>query len=160
ARVGRYVDRDAGRVAEFLGELLGAPFPATDRSLLQAARRDPMLMGAQMCLAWEDFLRAETAAHPVILVLEDLHWGDLPTVSFVGAALRNLGDRPLMVLALARPEVDEIFPGLWADRGTQTVPLGGLSPRASARLVRQVLGDRVSAETVQTIVERAEGEAF
>ena len=42
--------------------------------------------------AWEDWLAAECAAHPVLLVLEDLHWGDLGTVSFIDAALRNLRD--------------------------------------------------------------------
>ena len=48
-------------------------------SQLRAARHDPLLMGDQMRRAFEDFLAAERAAQPVLLVLEDLHWGDLPT---------------------------------------------------------------------------------
>ena len=50
-------------------------------------------MGDQMRRAWEDLLAAECAVHPVLIVLEDLHWGDLPSVKFVDAALRNLHDR-------------------------------------------------------------------
>ena len=78
----------------------------------RCARRaqNPQLMGDGMRRAWEDWLAAECAAHPVLLVLEDLHWGDLGTVSFIDAALRNLRDQPLMVLALARPEVRRAVP--------------------------------------------------
>jgi serine/threonine protein kinase/tetratricopeptide (TPR) repeat protein len=148
------------RVAEFLGELLGAPFPDEDAVQLRAARRDPVLMGDQMRRAFEDFVEAETAARPLLLVLEDLHWGDLPTVSFVDAALRSRRDRPLMVLAVARPEVHDLFPRLWEGRAVQQVRLAELSRRAGERLVRQALGARTSAETVAALVERAAGNAF
>ena len=55
--------------------------------------------------AWEDFLAAETQAQPVVLVLEDLHWGDLPSVRLVDDALRALGERPFLALATGRPEL-------------------------------------------------------
>jgi tetratricopeptide (TPR) repeat protein len=117
-------------------------------------------MGDQMRRAWEDWLSAEAAAQPVALVLEDLQWGDLPTVKFVDAALRNLADRPILVLALARPEVHELFPGLWSERGVAELRLGELTRRAAERLVKQVLGDRVDADTTARLVERAAGNAF
>jgi tetratricopeptide (TPR) repeat protein len=151
---------DASRVAEFLGELVGAPFPATAGSPLQAARQDARLMGEQLRRAFEDFLDGESAAHPVLLVLEDLQWGDLPTVRFVDAALRNLRHRPFLVLALARPEVDELFPKLWNERAMDRVRLNPLSPKASERLVAQVLGETVSPETKARIVKQADGNAF
>ena len=62
-------------------------------------------MSDQITLAMLDFLRAECAARPLLLVLEDLHWGDALTVKLCEAALRELAGSPLMVLALARPEV-------------------------------------------------------
>ena len=89
-------------------------------------------MGDGMRRAFEDWLAAECAAHPVLLVLEDLHWGDLGTVSFLDGALRNLRDQPLMVLALARPEVDERFPDCGRRAHRQTIRLGPLSPRAAS----------------------------
>src|SRR6185295_12810258 len=107
ARVAEYVppgNRD--RVSAFLGELVGAPLPDDNGAAgdsgpaLRAARQDAQLMSEQMRRAWLDFLHAETAAHPVLLVLEDLHWGDFGTVRFVDAALRDLGKQPWMVLAL------------------------------------------------------------
>jgi eukaryotic-like serine/threonine-protein kinase len=160
-RVMRHVSpEDAARVIDFLGELLGVPFPDEASVQLRAARKDPMLMGDQMRRAWEDFLAAECRAQPVLLVLEDLHWGDLPTVRFVDAALRRLAELPFMVLAVARPEIEELFPKLWSERRVQPLPLGELTARAAERLVREVLGARASNEDVVAIVERAGGNAF
>src|SRR5262249_27194737 len=119
-----------------------------------------MVMADQTRRAWEDFVAAECSAHPVLLLLEDLHWGDGATVSYVDSALRNLGERPWMVLALARPEVHELFPRLWAERGVQELRLDGLSRKASERLVREVLGEGVAATEVARVVERAAGNAF
>ncbi|WP_437837507.1 protein kinase domain-containing protein [Sorangium sp. So ce1153] len=158
-RLRRHGD-DGARMAPFLGELLGAPFPDEDSEALRAARRSSLLMGDQLHLVWEEFLRAECAAQPVLLVLEDMHWGDLPTVAMINSALRNLRDAPFMVLALGRPEVREMFPKLWAGRGVQEVELTGLSRRASERLARQALGSAATEEVVATLVERADGNAF
>jgi tetratricopeptide (TPR) repeat protein len=161
ARVGRHLpEADAQRVAEFIGELVGTPFPDDDSVQLRAARADARLMGDQMQRAFEDWLAAECDAQPVVLVLEDLHWGDLPTVTFVSSALRNLRDKPLMVIALARPEVHDLFPGLWADRGLQEIRLVELNRKASEKLVRQVLGKDADAQLVARLVERAAGNAF
>jgi tetratricopeptide (TPR) repeat protein len=151
---------EAPRVIDFLGELLGVPFPDVASVQLRAARKDPMLMGDQMRRAWEDFLAAECAKKPVVLVLEDLNWGDLPTVRFVDAALRRLADLPFMVLAVARPEIEELFPRLWSERRVQPLPLGELTARASERLVRDVLGPHAKSEEVLAIVERASGNPF
>jgi tetratricopeptide (TPR) repeat protein len=149
-----------GRVAAFLGELVGTPLSDEDNVQLRAARRDPLLMGDQIRRAFEEFLAAECAARPVLLVLEDLHWGDLPTVKLIHAALRNLCDQPFCVLSLARPEVHTTFPDLWAGCSVQSVRLGELGRKAAERLARLVLGDEVDAETVRATVERADGNAF
>ncbi|MCK6591162.1 MAG: serine/threonine-protein kinase PknK, partial [Polyangiaceae bacterium] len=105
-------------------------------------------------------LRAECAAGGILFILEDMHWGDWSSVRFIDEALRELHDKPFMVLALARPELHEIFPKLWAERGVQELKLRPLGRRASERLVRQALGDQVSADTVERILARADGNAF
>src|SRR5262249_7087470 len=88
----------AGRVASFLGELLGASSSGEGDPQLQAARREPLLMGDQIRWAAEDFLRARCEERLVVFVLEDLQWGDLPTVTFVDAALRTLSALPFFVI--------------------------------------------------------------
>jgi eukaryotic-like serine/threonine-protein kinase len=160
ARVARHVESEArARVTVFLGEIANVSFPDDQNDALRAARANPQLMGDAMRRAWEDWLTAECAAHPVLVVIEDLHWGDLGTVSFVDAALRNLRDQRLMVLALARPDIDERFPDLWRARAPQVINLGPLSKRASEKLVRGALGE-VSDAVVDAIVARADGNAF
>jgi tetratricopeptide (TPR) repeat protein len=66
-----------------------------------------------------------------------------------------------MVLALARPEVFEVFPRLWAERqNVQELRLKELGRKAGERLVRQVLGDAVGTDTVERLVKQADGNAF
>jgi serine/threonine protein kinase/tetratricopeptide (TPR) repeat protein len=161
ARFGRHLSGDAlTHVSEFLGELAGTPFTDTSSVQLRAARQDAILMGDQMTRAFEDWVAAECAQQPVILILEDLQWGDLPSIKILDSALRNLADKPFLVLALARPDVHELFPNLWEERSLQELRLGPLMKRASERLVREVLGDDVAPETVTRLVERASGNAF
>lgn len=123
-------------------------------------RPDAMVSGDRLRGAWIAWLDAETIERPIVLVLEDLHRADLPTIAFVDAALRALPDRPLFVVAFARPEVHERFPQLWAGRGSQEVRLGPLTPRSAERLVRAALGDQVGRDAVLRIVGRGEGNAF
>ena len=159
ARLGRHLDAaDLPRVAELLGEILGAEFAPSVQ--LAAARASSELMAAQVRRAFEDLCWAETSAGPLVLVLDDLHWGDLPTVRLVDAALRHCAERPLFVLALARPEIDDLFPKLWHARGAQEIRLAELPRRASERLVRLVLGDGADADVVARVVERSAGNAF
>jgi hypothetical protein len=161
ARAGRHVaGAEAARIAEFLGEIAGVPFDDEGRVALRAARRDAKLLGDQMRAAFEDFLAAELLVEPVVIVLEDLHWGDLPSARFVDAALRNLSDRPLFVVALARPELRTVLPDLWAARAPTEIKLGPLLPRWSERLVRATLGEDVDPGTAARVVELSAGNAF
>src|SRR5262249_1308324 len=107
-----------------------------------------------------DFIAAECTERPLVIVLEDLQWGDRVSVSVVEDALDRLRDRPLLVLSFARPEVHEIFPRLWADRELTEIRLRGRSPRAGEELVRAPLGSQVSRETANQLIGRADGNAF
>lgn len=150
---------EAFRVAEFLGELVGVPFPDEGRVQLRAARGDAVLRGDQMRRAFQDFLAAEVRVRPVVLVLEDLHWGDHATVEVIDGAVRSLVEQPLLVIALGRPEVKDRFERVWARTPLTQVELSVLSPKASERLVRDVLS-HADAALVKRLVERAEGNAF
>ncbi len=160
ARVMRNASTDLLTTTRFLGEIIGTPFPDDDSVELAAARADPLLMTDQVRRAFEHFLAVETAAQPVLIVLEDVHWGDLPTVKLIDAALRALPDRPWMVLALARPTVHELFPRMWHDRGVQEVRLEELTKKGAERLVRRALAERADEALVARLVEQGGGNAF
>jgi hypothetical protein len=152
----RLPEARAQEAAEFLGELCAIPFPEEGSPRLRAARNDPRLMSAQVGRALVAFLGAECSHHPVLLVLEDLHWSDALTVKLVDEVLRELAGQPFMVLGLGRPEVKELHPEL-GSRRLQEVPLHGLSRKAGTRLVREVLGPKVPEAVVQKVVEQADG---
>jgi eukaryotic-like serine/threonine-protein kinase len=160
ARVLRNASAPLEKTLLFLGELIGAPFEADDHPQLRAARHDPLLMAEQIRQAFVHFVTTELAAQPLVIVLEDLHWGDLPSVKLLDAALRELIDRPVFVLALARREVHELFPKLWIERGAHELRLDELTKKGSERLVRGVLGDTATDALVARLVEQAAGNAF
>jgi tetratricopeptide (TPR) repeat protein len=160
-RVAKHVGVDqVERVAAFLGEAMGLGDAADPSVQLRAARQDPVLMGDQIRRAWQDFITAECATRALVLVLDDLQWGDVPTIKLVDDALREGSELPLFVAAFARPDVRDAFPNLWSGRTLTEVQLGDLPRKASERLVRHALGESVEARLVARLVGRASGNAF
>jgi hypothetical protein len=160
ALVSRAPPEARAHTAAFLGEILGAPFPDGCDPRLRAARQSPSLMVDHIQRAFLELMTAACAAGPVLLVLEDLHWGDAASVKLVDHALRELSERPLAVLALARPEVHVVFPGLWAGRELHEIRLGALPRRAAEILARHALGEALPDAALGPLVERAAGNAF
>lgn len=159
SHVGKSVKADMRqRVAAFLGEIAGVPFPDENLPALRAARQDPRLMADQTLAAWLDWVEAVCVVRPVVLVLEDLHWGDVPSVQLIDAALRTLSDKPLLIFALARPEVDTKFPNLWVERDLQRIALPPLTAKSCQKLMKHVLGD--AADSAAWMIERADGNPF
>jgi len=148
------------RVAVFSAELAGVALSDRDRPQLRAARQNPRLYADQLRRAFADLVRAECAERPLLLVLEDLQWGDGPTVELLDATLQTLAECPLMVLALARPETHDRFPLLWSERGLQEIRLDPLTKKASLELVRAVLGDAAGEDEMASVVEHADGNPF
>ncbi len=161
ARVQRAApEEEQWRLSWLLCQLIGAPFELEPDSAEALLAADPARLASATERACLDLLAAELELGPVLLVLEDLHWGDLPTVRLVDAALRDNRTRPLMVLALAREEVQQRFPGLWSDRNPVHIELPPLPAKACGRLARQVLGSEIGKPVIDQIVRRSGGNAF
>jgi hypothetical protein len=156
-RAGRGVD--AMRCADFLGELIGLPRADAASPELHAARHDPQIMSTWLERSFADWLAIECATGPLLLVVEDLHWGDQTSVTYLGQALRSSG-KALMILALGRTELRDTFPNLWREGEGMEIPLGGLTPRAAERLVREVLSQEPGNGVVRRVVDLAAGNAF
>ena len=148
------------RVTAFLAELIGAPATGSPLAQLAAARRQPRLMNDQLRRAFLELCAAELARGPIVWTFDDLHWGDAPSIELVDEALRTFADRPLCAIGFARPEVEGLFPRLWAQRGATQIRLGPLPRKAALRLAEGVLGRTASAATITAVVDRAGGNAF
>ncbi|WP_170319455.1 serine/threonine-protein kinase PknK [Polyangium spumosum] len=125
----------------------------TDVSITQAGR----VAGGASSADCTTVLSAARDGRPAVLVVDDLQGCDPRSVDRLGDVLSELHDRPLLVLALARPELfDEFGPAAGATF-TQELPLAPLSRKAAAELARVLLGDRAEPARVDRLVERAAG---
>ncbi len=129
---------------------------AVDDELL-AARSDPILMGDRLRVAWEDWLTRACARGPMLVVIEDAHDADPPSIALLDRAMRMVGAAPLTVIATARPEITEHFPRLWEQHAPQWIPLRRLSRRASEQIVALAGIEGLQATG---LVERAQGNAM
>jgi hypothetical protein len=146
-------------LTSFIAELSGVPSAGPTNDLLASARNEPRIMNEWMQRSFEEWIAAETKRSPVLLILEDMHWADESSLSYIAGAVKRGADTPLMVLGLARPEIDGRMPEVLAKLPIQEVRLGGLTRRAAERLVRFAL-PLMAANEVTEIVERADGNAF
>ena len=82
--------------------------------LLTASERDelqPRLVGAtrqRMLREFAEALDAIAIVHPVVLVLEDLHWSDVPTTELLSMLARRLEPAAVMVICTFR-EVEAVL---------------------------------------------------
>ena len=113
-----------------------------------------------------EVLETLTADTPLLLVLEDLHWGDYSTLDLISALARRRQRARLMVLATYRP-VDVVLSNhplravkqdLQARRLCQDVPLGLLSEGAIADyLAARFPGEQLPTGLAQRLHQRTEG---
>ncbi len=95
-----------GRSIDLVGtELPYQPFVEALRPL-RDPRQPGQTAGSQLRVFEETLalLTERTAAAPVLLVLEDLHWADTSTLDLVVFLAHNLDDRPVLLLATYRAD--------------------------------------------------------
>jgi tetratricopeptide (TPR) repeat protein len=152
----RVATEEAGRVSAFLGELVGARFPDDAHPLLKAARLDPRVLAEQIAFAAADVVRAEARTRPVLIALDDLQWADGASIALIDLVLREAANAPVLVIGLARPDVDDKHPQLWVNRHADRLTLARLSKKASRELLLGLLGPGHD-ELATAIADKADG---
>ena len=137
---------DADRTAELLAATVGASEVEGDRIAVFAA--------------WRRFVELAAERAPLVLVIEDLHWSSDSLLDLVEAMLQPRADVPLVMIALARPELLDRREG-WGGgrRNAISIALEPLPSRAVEALVGDLL-DNPAPEIVDAVVSRAEGNPF
>ena len=115
------------------------------------------------------FLRTAAARRPLLLVLDDLHWADVPSLALLRFMSRELegveGSSPLVVGSYRHTEVDHGHPLLAAvadlTRGRHRwLLLGGLGQQDVASFVALVAGAEPSAELAAEMYRQTDGNPF
>ncbi|HEY2443004.1 MAG TPA: AAA family ATPase, partial [Streptosporangiaceae bacterium] len=112
------------------------------------------------------FLRTAAGRRPLLLILDDLHWADVPSLALLRFMSRELeGAGPLVVGCYRHTEVDQGHPLLAgvADltRGQHRwLLLGGLGRQDVADFVTLVAGTEPSAELAAEVYRQTDGNPF
>jgi class 3 adenylate cyclase/predicted ATPase len=150
--------------APLLAPVLGMAMP--DSSLTRSL--DPQVRAELLRSLLLDIVRRRTAAGPLLLVLEDCHWIDPPSMVLLEFLARNAADlRVLIVVAARREDADPVpvaqLAGLAhrTELHLQDLPAAAAEALAAERL-RASYGEGVepSGEVVRGIAERSGGNPF
>jgi DNA-binding SARP family transcriptional activator len=114
--------------------------------------------------ATAEFLRAAALSRPLVLVLDDLHAADVPSLLLLRFVARELGSMRMLVLGACRdvdPVPGEALAGMLAEvarePGTRRISLRGLSEHDLARYVELTAPEIASAALVETLHRQTEG---
>ena len=138
-------DPDGERVADRLGRLIGLrPAPVTSEDAVWGVRR---------------FLEILADRHPLVVVIDDLHWGQPALLDLVEQVVALAREARLLVVAVARPELLEQRPGWSGGRlNASTMLLEPLAAEESASLLEHLAGEAaLPADATDRITRTAEG---
>lgn len=108
------------------------------------------------------YFRGVTGDRPTVVCLEDIHWADNSSLDFLARLVQELGERPCLVVCLARPALYERRPEWGAGVSQARLDLNPLSPDDSRGLVEEILRnvDELPGDLEELIVRSAEGNPF
>ncbi len=153
-----YLEDEPQMKAHFVGSLLGFDF--SDSPYLQGVQNDPVQLREQAQLYLTQYIAAVARKSTAILMLDDIHWADELSVSFIMQLVRQCPRLPLVVVCLARPNITERFPG-WSNEEHRSLPESRSLPR-TAHLNLGPLSRQASLELLCVILHNVEAfpEAF
>ena len=120
---------------------------------------EPMPPGSrdELFAAWRAFFERVAERGPTVMIFEDLQWADEGMLDFIAELLDRSRNKPIFVVALARPEMNERHPGWGASvRNISQMSLEPLAPEQMHELVRGSVPG-ISDDAAGAIVGRAEG---
>ena len=132
-------------------ELLAATIGASDADVHDRAA---------LFSAWREAVELAAASAPLLLLIEDLHWSSDSLLDLIEFILQPRGDSPMLMLALARPELLERRPTWGGGRRNHfSIALEPLDQASIGELVRDLLEAAVP-ELEPLVAARSEGNPF
>jgi class 3 adenylate cyclase/tetratricopeptide (TPR) repeat protein len=115
---------------------------------------------SQQDIAWavRSWIEQLAAAQPLVLVFEDVHWGEEPLLEVIEHIASWVRSAPVLLLCLARPELLDARPAWGGGRlRAVTLELGALSDHEGAKLVRELAAEVDVPIDVEAVLAKAEG---
>ena len=158
---GLMADPEAASDLAELARVMPEARPATATG--EPAAQDPETERYRLFEAIASIVRRTTQRAPLLLVIDDLHWADKPTLLLLRHLLRHADPARLMVLGLVRDvevgddhPLTELIADLRRERRFNRLVLDGLSEREADALVAARLDAQPSAEFVRGLREQTQ----
>ena len=155
--------RDAAEVARIVPEVRDL-LPPQSLALSPQASSDPDEDRWRLYQSLADFLQRAGAAQPLLLCLEDLHWGDRGTLDFLVYLARRLQSARLLIVVNYRDdEVDRAHPlsaalaELRRVTAFERIRLSGLSADYVHALLESLAGRTLSRGLADAVCSQTEG---
>jgi class 3 adenylate cyclase/tetratricopeptide (TPR) repeat protein len=97
---------------------------------------------------------------PVVVVLSDLHWADDLVLGLVDTLLERLASRRFVVLATARPAIEERWHPPHGRHNLVVLTLDPLTGEATAELLQALAGADLGVDLAKALLERSGGNPF
>ncbi|MBP1467725.1 tetratricopeptide repeat protein [Candidatus Chloroploca sp. M-50] len=95
----------------------------------------------------------------MLILIEDVHWADLPSHELLSQLALAAVDLPLLLLVTYRP--DTPITALWIEKPTTVkIPLGELTSEDCVALLRELLGGTEPPAEILPLLERTQGNPF
>jgi predicted ATPase/class 3 adenylate cyclase len=140
-------------IAASLATVIGVP--TTPRGTYTAAE----ISQAELHWGLRRLFQLLAAQRPLLLVFEDLHWGEPTLLELLRSVVHAEEGGPLLAIGSGRPELAELDPALVADGDRRAVlELQALTGEDSAALVAELLGTEAPVGAAfDTLVQNAAG---
>jgi DNA-binding SARP family transcriptional activator/RecA/RadA recombinase len=152
----------AGWLGQLMPELAGPAPPAGPPRVADLA-----VARFQLNQAVSGLLRRAAETRPLLVIVDDLHWADVPSLSLLAFVGGELKDARLVVVGtyrdvevLAGRPLADMLGALAREPLVERIALGGLDRAGVARLIGHTIGGRPAEPLVQAVADRCGGNPF
>ena len=153
----------ASRVASGIPEI-GELFPGFEDVAHEAHSAESRFL---LFDAFASFLRNISEDHPIVLIIDNLHWADGASLDLLEFISPDLSGIPVLIVGTYRDvevsrrhPLSKVLANLNRDRSFQRISLGGLNEAEVDRLVTEGVGRSLSVEAMRSLHDRADGNPF
>jgi predicted ATPase/class 3 adenylate cyclase len=155
------MDEEGQMRAHITGQLLGFDFSTSQH--LKSILDDPQQIHDRALMYLGEYFQGMSEVSPVVIFLEDIHWGDDSSLDMLNSLVRRIPKQRLLIVCAARHRLYERRPhwgeGLATHRRLELQPL---TVYDSNQLVAEILQkvDQIPGSLQDLVVKGAEGNPF
>ena len=156
-----YLGQQGPMKCDFIGALIGYDF--ADSPHLLGVRGNAAQLRNQALYYLTQFLTAVAQRYATVILLEDIHWADGPSLEVIRQIVHDIPHARLLLICAGRPALFEKHPAWGSDLPSHTrLNMKPLTPEESRQLVRELLKkvQVLPDELRELIVSQAEGNPF